>query len=200
MLSQAVAPFGTPTSFANHSVSWMHISNYISPRMAQLKYNEALPFVSFFPPKQPSALGGKSFNFYFRNVWESSKPTNQLAWNCLTNWALTFYGFWFDHFLDKSYYIRSALKLTALLRQIQCISQAVANCLIQSRKSFFRRGSTRVVHCENHSDQNTSIHTFKLVENVKESSSACVNVDVRLDLGILLIQDTLTHGMTVKQR
>lgn len=44
MLSQAVAPLGTWTSFANHNVSWMHNSNYILLRMAQRKYNEGLPF------------------------------------------------------------------------------------------------------------------------------------------------------------
>lgn len=129
----------------------------------------------YFFPKQPITLGEDEFNFYFRNVRGTSKPTNQLACNCLTNWALTFHGFRFDRFLDKSYYIRSTLKLTALLRQIQYISQAVANCLIQGWKSFYRRGSTRVVPCRNHTNQNTSIHTFKLVENIKEEDK-CKNV------------------------
>lgn len=125
-------------------------------------------------------------------------PTNQLACNCLTNWALTFHGFWFDRFLDKSYYIRSALKLTAPFQQMQYISQAVANCLIQSWKSFYPCGSTRVVHCGNHSDQDTSIHTFKLVENVKESCSACVN-DWDLTWGyVSVLYCSIDYFMTAK--
>lgn len=151
----------------------------------------------FFFPNSRAHWGKMNSIFISEMCRGSSKPTNQSACNCLTNWVLTFHGFWFDRFLDKSYYIRSALKLTALLRQIQYISQAAANCLIPSWKSFYWCGSGTVVHCGNHSDQNTSIHTFKLVVNVKESSSACMIVDLRLDLGILLINDILTDGMSI---
>lgn len=151
----------------------------------------------FFFPNSRAHWGKMNSIFISEMCIGSSKPTNQSACNCLTNWVLTFHGFWFDRFLDKSYYIRSALKLTALLRQIQYIRQAAANCLIPSWKSFYWCGSGTVVHCGNHSDQNTSIHTFKLVVNVKESISACMIVDLRLDLGILLINDILTDGMFI---
>lgn len=84
MLSQAVAPFGTPTSFANHSVSWMHISNYISPRMARLKYNEALPFAFFSFFQTAERIGGKWIQFLFQKCAEDrqSPQINRLvtAW------------------------------------------------------------------------------------------------------------------------
>lgn len=51
MVSQALAPLGTRMSFANHNISWIHNSNYISLRMVKLKYNKAPPF-TFLQPRR----------------------------------------------------------------------------------------------------------------------------------------------------
>lgn len=45
MLSQALAPLGARTSFANHNISWIHNSNYISLSTPRLKNNKAPPFI-----------------------------------------------------------------------------------------------------------------------------------------------------------
>lgn len=84
MLSQAVAPFGTP-SFANHSVSWMHISNYISPRMARLKYNEAFPFHFFVPPNSRTHWWKKNSIFISELCGQCQSP--QINW-LVTAWQI----------------------------------------------------------------------------------------------------------------
>lgn len=166
----------------------MHISNYISPRTALLKVQWSLS-IRFFSlslslqKAKPIGEGKKNSIFSSEMCGGSSQLTNQLACYCLTNWPLTFHRFGFDRFLDKSYYIRSALKLTARLWHIQCISQAVANCgklwqigkvakwqIVSPRAgilSFHRRGGAKVFHYTNRSDQNS----FELVRKVEEPNS-----------------------------
>lgn len=177
MLSQAVAPLGTWTSFANHNVSWMHNSNYILLRTARRKYNEALPFT--FSNNTEHLKKSIFISEMCRFSEDCQSPQiNRLV----TTWQIRRWPFTVsDLIVSWIRFIRPSLNLTALLLQIQYISQTVADCLIQSSQSFYRCGSRGFVRCGNQSGLNSPIHACTLVVKVKESSWACVIVDLRFD-------------------
>lgn len=51
VLSQAFALLCACPSFVNHSISWIHNTNYISLNTQNLKYNKARPFIFLQPQR-----------------------------------------------------------------------------------------------------------------------------------------------------